>query len=40
MKLTTLRDLFVNYVPKTPEQENISEDIESNYMLDSLEVQK
>ena len=40
MKLTTLRTFFVNHVPKTPEQENTSEYIERNYMLDSLEVQE
>ena len=40
MKLTTLRDFFVNNVPKDPEQENTSEDTERNYMLDSLEAQE
>ena len=32
--------LFVNYVQKTPEQEDTSEDIKRNYMLNSMEVQE
>jgi len=41
LKPTALREFFVNYVQKTPEQENTSENIEKDYIvLNSMEVQK